>query len=46
MINLTIAMILLFPFVLTFSAYILTNGLNLNSDNQIDDLENLELVHI
>lgn len=39
MINLTLAIIILFPFALTFLAYFLTDGLVTNKDYQEDDMQ-------
>ncbi len=46
MILFILAMILCVPFVLTFSAYALTNGFEHTESTFIDDNETLELVEI
>ena len=46
MIKLTLAMIILFPFILTFAAYALTDRLAFQNDNNDENTNDLELVHI
>lgn len=46
MIRLTLAIIILFPFILTFAAYALTDGLAFQENNTDENTNDLELVHI
>ncbi|WP_158540710.1 hypothetical protein [Romboutsia weinsteinii] len=46
MITLALAIIILFPFILTFTAYALTDGLAFQGDNIDKNINDLELVHI